>query len=107
LLTIDVDVIINCDFGKIEFPNAFTPNNDGMNDTFGPIKELGIESIRDLRIWNRWGQVVFEGKGDAVEWDGTTNGKTAPSDVYVFIAHLECVKGMEEDVRYGEVTLMR
>jgi gliding motility-associated-like protein len=107
LLTIDVDVIINCDFGKIEFPNAFTPNNDGVNDTFGPVKELGLESIRDLTIWNRWGQVVFEGTANAIEWDGTTNGKAAPSDVYVFIAHLDCVKGMEEEVRYGEVTLIR
>jgi len=85
----------------IHIPNAFTPNGDQFNDTFGPaLAPLGYT----MSIWNRWGQLVFRynGAGPA-SWDGTFNGKPAPSDVYVYQMQWDVCKKKES----GEVTLLR
>lgn len=71
----------------ILFPNVFTPNGDGVNDIFRPIpmEVLGVLIIEEFKVYNRWGQVVYDGPSNGFEgWDGTHNGKLAPSDVYVY-----------------------
>jgi gliding motility-associated-like protein len=82
-------------------PNAFTPNNDGLNDTFGPIGAGVI--ILDLKIYNRWGKLVFE---DTKPWDGTYNGFDHPSDVLVYQIKVRTSDGMVHD-QHGQVTLFR
>jgi gliding motility-associated-like protein len=66
-------------------PNAFTPNGDGLNDKF---KILGIpgENITEynFRIFNRWGQIVFETNNIDHAWDGTSKGEMCPAGVYVW-----------------------
>ncbi|MFN8298744.1 MAG: gliding motility-associated C-terminal domain-containing protein [Chitinophagales bacterium] len=65
-------------------PNAFTPNGDGHNDTYGPyIPQVlqGVYTIAEMRIYNRWGTLVYDGNGN---WDGTYNGVLQPSDTYVY-----------------------
>jgi gliding motility-associated-like protein len=66
-------------------PNAFTPNGDGLNDKF---KIIGIpdENITEynFRIFNRWGQIVFETNDIDDAWDGTSKGEMCPAGVYVW-----------------------
>ena len=62
-----------CSFADIEIPNIITPNDDGANDLF-EIRYSGLKDIILLRIYNRWGEVVYE-TGDIDEfWDGTHRG---------------------------------
>ena len=73
-------------------PNTFSPNGSGANDIFYP-RGSGIFKIKLLRIFNRWGEVVFEKvnfspNDPAAGWDGTVKGQKVPSDVYVYTAEL-------------------
>jgi gliding motility-associated-like protein len=64
-------------------PSAFTPNGDGLNDSFG-VKGEGIKSV-NLQIYNRIGELVFESDDMQAFWDGTYKGKKITStDVYVY-----------------------
>ena len=64
-------------------PSAFTPNGDGLNDSFG-VKAEGIKSF-NLQIYNRIGELVFESDDIQNYWDGSYNGKKITStDVYVY-----------------------
>jgi gliding motility-associated-like protein len=76
--------IDNC--ANYELPNVFTPNNDQKNDILKPVKNQDVESI-DLKIFNRWGQVVFETKDPEINWDGKfkdTDDLVSPG-VYYYI----------------------
>lgn len=84
-------------------PNAFTPNNDQMNDRFKPTLFSG--SLINLSIWSRWGELVYEGSSPE-GWDGTFDGVPAPSDVYVFNMQLRLRDGTAAN-RHGDVTLIR
>lgn len=66
-------------------PNSFTPNNDGNNDKleFFPI---GISKFIVFRVFNRWGQLLFESFDETDFWDGTYNGVLQPLDSYVWMA---------------------
>jgi gliding motility-associated-like protein len=87
---------------SIFIPNAFTPNGDGINDTFG-VKGEGIKNFT-MRIYNRWGEVVFESRSPKQQWDGTSHGKPAQSDVYVY--QFTAV-GEKSETKSGSVTLVR
>lgn len=95
---------------KVYAPNAFTPNGDGDNDVFKLLAdgEEGLVEVLDLRIYNRWGQVVFEQSGNlpAVTWDGKNDGKDAPSDVYVWVAEVQFATGRKSSIR-GDLVLLR
>lgn len=63
-------------------PNAFTPNGDGLNETFGLIGEEIMEY--NMQIFNRWGNLIFESNDVKMQWDGTYHNEKAPVDVYVY-----------------------
>ncbi len=65
-------------------PNTFTPNNDGINDTW-VIQNLSDYPNVRVQVFNRYGQVVFESKGYTKPWDGTMNGKTLPFGTYYYV----------------------
>ncbi len=94
----------------IDAPNAFTPDGDGTNDVFKPIAdgEESLVNVLTLRVYNRWGQLVYEGRGplDMIGWDGRVDGKEAPSDVYVWTAEVEFLTG-KRVARQGDLTLLR
>jgi gliding motility-associated-like protein len=71
----------------IEIPNAFTPNADGVNDTW-IIENIHMFPSAYIHVYNRWGQVVFESKGLDDPWDGTYNGRFVPAGVYIYIIDL-------------------
>ena len=82
-------------------PNVITLNNDGLNDTFAPVILGGIE-LREMRIYSRWGQLIYTGP----EWDGTRDGTLAPQDVYVYLIELVQLDGtvVQEE---GDLTVLR
>ena len=95
-----------CDPARLRVPNAFTPDHDGHNDEFRVAPYEGSEVIARLRIFNRWGQKIYEGTGSNTGWDGTVDGKPAPSDVYVWLLEVLC-DGVLGKPRKGDVTLLR
>lgn len=66
-------------------PSAFTPNGDGKNDLFAPIL-LGMRSLDNFSVYNRWGQQVYSGSGKNVGWDGTLAGRPQDPATYVWYA---------------------
>lgn len=101
-------VNLPCDPGSVIIPNAFTPDGDGLNDTFNALTEEKIEEVFEIRIFNRWGNPVFSSNtGEA--WDGMDGDKPAPMDVYVYVITIGCEVGdlSERVTRSGEVTLIR
>ncbi|MFK7799679.1 MAG: M43 family zinc metalloprotease [Aureispira sp.] len=86
-------------------PTAFTPNGDGMNDYYRPAN-LEAKYIKAFRIYNRWGQLVYEGANTQAQWDGTYQGQAQPTAVYVYYLEYE-LPGMGSYQIRGEFTLIR
>ncbi|WP_118952018.1 gliding motility-associated C-terminal domain-containing protein [Taibaiella helva] len=86
-------------------PNAFSPNGDGLNDHFKP-ETTGHPKEYALRIFDRWGTMVFVSYNVADGWDGTFKGKPANIDTYHYRITGKCVNGELLDKR-GDLTLVR
>ncbi len=105
-----VTVTVVCDKGQVFIPNSFTPNGDGENDIFYP-RGVGINKVISFRIYNRWGELIFERKNidlnDASNgWDGSYNGAKPRPDVYVYNVDALCESGEELNWK-GDVTIIR
>ena len=90
----DITITSVCNNGNFFIPNTFSPNGDGVNDVFY-VRGKGLNMIHSLRIFNRWGQTVFERRDFAPNdpsagWDGKIDGKVADLDVYVYIVEIIC-----------------
>jgi gliding motility-associated-like protein len=80
--TQDIQVTDECP--NINIPNAFTPNGDGVNDTWN-IKGLEYDATAVVKIFTRYGQQVYESRGYNKPWNGNSNGKQLPAGVYYYI----------------------
>ncbi len=105
-----VTINLLCGNGNVFVPNTFSPNGDGSNDVFYP-RGKGINGIRNMRVYNRWGQVVFErtsldANDESAGWNGTYKGQPASQDVYVYHLEVLCSNG-EKFLYKGDVTLIR
>jgi len=92
------------------FPNAFTPNGDGLNDEYAPIKALDcIYSEYNFEIFNRWGQKIFETHNPNEMWNGTFGQIGQPMDVYVYLCSYTLAKEPDSPLilKKGNVTLLR
>jgi gliding motility-associated-like protein len=76
-------VISNACDEDILVPNAFTPNNDGLNDVFLPIIVKNLSDY-DMKIFNRWGQLIFESNDISDGWDGFDSGTRAEIGTYLW-----------------------
>jgi gliding motility-associated-like protein len=90
----DVTVQVICDDKNFFIPNTFSPNGDGSNDIFYP-RGKGLFRIKSLRIFNRWGEVVFEKRefqanDPSSGWNGMYKGKKPVPDVYVYQVEIYC-----------------
>lgn len=106
----DLQVTVTCGGGNVFMPNTFSPNGDGMNDKLYP-RGTGIQGVKSLRVFNRWGQVVYErlnlkANNPLDGWDGTIKGVKAPSDVYVYTLEVVCVNNETVAIK-GDVTLIQ
>jgi gliding motility-associated-like protein len=92
-----IEVIVVCKNMNLFIPNTFSPNGDGSNEIFYP-RGKGLDRVKLLRIFNRWGEVVFEKKDFPVNdpsqgWNGTFKGRKPIADVYVYQAEVFCDNG--------------
>ncbi len=65
-------------------PNAFSPNEDGINDRWQPVWRTNAEANIELTVFDRWGQVLFASTGNSSSWDGRVNGNPAPVGTYAW-----------------------
>lgn len=86
----------------IQLTNTFTPNGDGTNDTWF-IENIGLYPSAVIQIFNKWGDLLYESKGQYQPWDGTQNGSNLPSGTYFFIVNLN----NNSDLLTGDLTIIR
>ncbi len=101
-------VIIKGDY-ILFVPNAFTPNNDGLNDNFFP-QGIGFRDVQDFQfiIYDRWGDMIFKSTDIQKGWDGRANkgNDVAQQDVYIWLILTQDFKGRKHKY-VGHVTLLR
>ena len=90
----------------VYIPNAFTPNGDGINDGFS-FKGVGMQSEGFVfRIFDRWGQELFQTTDITVEWNGEFNGKVCPEDVYIY--SIIITDNYDKEKKYiGNISIVR
>ncbi len=89
---------------QLYMPNAFSPNNDGINDVFVPVTNGHFNQYR-MDIFNRWGQRIFS-TNNITGWDGHYNNKPADIGTYYYYVVADCLAG-EKLVKKGELVLVR
>jgi gliding motility-associated-like protein len=105
-----ISVSVFCNNANVFVPNTFSPNGDGNNDVFYP-RGKGVYMIQNFRIFNRWGDVVYEQLNIqpnemAKGWTGLHKGKPAPSDVYIYSMDVVCENNVMLNYK-GNVALIR
>ena len=105
----EVTVIVICKNANVFMPNTFSPNGDGSNDVFYP-RGQGINRAKSLRVFNRWGEIVFESKDFPINdpnygWKGMYKNNKAQPGVYVYQVEFYCDNG--DIIRFeGNVSLI-
>lgn len=89
-----VSIFVLCNGTNVFIPNTFSPNGDGANDVFY-VRGTGLFTIKQLRIFNRWGEEIFEKYNVNANdinsaWNGTYKGQKLPGDVYVYMIEVQC-----------------
>jgi gliding motility-associated-like protein len=108
--TDDVLVKVTCDKGAVFLPTAFSPNKDGKHEWFYP-KGRGIKEVTWMRIYDRWGSLVFERSHFQINtatagWDGSWKNQIAPMGTYVYALETVCENGTVFLFR-GAVTVIK
>ncbi len=101
IFDLPVDVIVN---PLLDVPNAFTPGRFGINSVVS-VRGFGIVKL-DWKIYNRWGQLIFQSSSKREGWDGTYKGKLQPTDVYGYTLDAELSDGKKVR-KTGDITLLR
>lgn len=99
--TININVL---ESGEIVFPNAFTPNGDGNNDIYLPVGKP-VKQIQ-WKIYNRWGEKVFDSNSQYIGWNGVYKGADQPMDVYIYYAEVVYMNNQTRKFK-GSLTLLR
>ena len=103
--TVEIKIYENiCEGQTVFLPNAFSPNGDMNNDVLY-VRGIDIEKMI-FRVFDRWGEMVFESTNIDIGWDGTFRGVQLQPDVYDYYLDVTCVGGLNSIVK-GNVTLMR
>ena len=104
-VTVDTQMVKTVKQVEVHVPTAFTPNNDGLNDLLRPTL-MGVKELRYFRVFNRWGQMIFDTKTERAGWDGKVKGSPMPSQVVVWM--MEGV-GVDNNIyrRKGTTVLVR
>ena len=86
-------------------PNAFTPNGDGLNDYLYPANALNVTNL-EFRVYNRFGQVIFESHDGTKKWDGKLNGQVQPTGTYIWMLSYTDLSGRKIN-QTGSTVLIR
>lgn len=100
--------MIDCTICNIYVPNVFSPNADGLNDTFGPSSNCDFITY-DLQIYNRWGALVFQSSEVSNSWDGSFKGEHLTPDVFVYILEFSFSNGQDNATKRisGDVSILK
>jgi gliding motility-associated-like protein len=98
--TIPIEVIV---LNTIEIPKSFSPNGDGINDTWSIGNILNYPGSK-ITIYNRYGTLIYQNAGNLAEWDGTYKGQLVPVGVYYYVIKL---KDRYNSVHKGSITVIR
>ena len=90
----------------LNLPNVFTPDGDGLNDVIGLIQK-SIRELYEFKIYNRWGELVFDAEGDlTATWDGTFRGE--PQELGVYVVHVSGLGAYDQEFNFQQnITLLR
>ncbi|MEN9570867.1 MAG: hypothetical protein RL172_2098 [Bacteroidota bacterium] len=105
-----VYIQVVCDNSNLYLPSAFTPNGDGLNDYFYPMG-VGIFKVQNLKIFNRYGQLVFQKENvnandPSTGWDGRYKGILANPGTYIYTVEVIC-KNSEKITTKGKILLLQ
>jgi len=89
----------------VDLPQAFTPNHDGVNDIVY-VRGWGIKELIVFRVFNRWGEIVFETGDINTGWDGYYKGKLQETDTYVYYVEVKTYDGKVLSKK-GDITLIK
>ncbi|MEN0004288.1 MAG: gliding motility-associated C-terminal domain-containing protein [Bacteroidota bacterium] len=104
--TDEASISILVDKTKVAYiPNAFSPNNDGFNDRFEVYAAPSVLEVRDVKIFDRWGSLVYEAANND-GWNGMIGSQQAPIGVYVYMIELQLLDGRVELLK-GDVQIVR
>jgi gliding motility-associated-like protein len=92
------------DCSEVFLPNTFTPNDDGLNDTYGISNPFAINLI-SLEIFDRWGARVFATSDPFRQWDGSFKSRPVNPGIFQYRVRFEC--NGEEKSDFGTLTVMR
>lgn len=98
--------IIITDENMVYIPNSFTPNEDQLNETFKPIIRGFNTNTYELKIFNRWGNLILNTQNYFEGWDGTFQDKNAPSDIYIYKLSFSDLNGNKKEYK-GTLNLVR
>lgn len=98
------EVVITKGICQLHMPNAFTPNNDGLNDLFR-VKYPQFIHVFKMQVFNRWGEVVFSTTDAGRGWDGSYKGKKQPIGNYLWMISLTDLDGNSSSYK-GSVLLL-
>ena len=90
---------------NVFIPSAFTPNDDGLNETFGVITDVAVKNF-SMQVFNKWGQMVFNSSDITQKWNGTFKGKKVPNGAYPWILYYVTGTGTRK-YQQGTVMLIR
>ena len=99
-----IQVLVECN--GIFFPTAFTPNDDRLNDAFGPVGDIASLRNYSMHIYNRWGNLVFSTYNPYKKWDGKWNGKMQAPASFTWVANY-ILNGIPYNNKNGVVTTIR
>lgn len=101
--------IVYMEGGSVYYvPNSFTPDGNEFNQVFHPVFSSGIDPTEyNLKIFNRWGEIVFESNDTEVGWDGTYHGILAPEGVYTWRIEFGSIWNSEKEIIHGHVNLLK
>ena len=102
----NVPITVSISESKLEFPNAFSPNGDGINDIYKA--KDGFQSITDFHayIYNRWGQLLYEWTNPSEGWDGKYKGQDVKQGVYFCLVKAKGADGRTFNIK-RDVNLLR
>ena len=99
-----IKVIVECK--GVFFPSSFTPNDDGLNDLFGPIGDVGNLKDYSLSVYNRWGQRLFVSSDPFVKWNGKFKSVAQETQTLIWIASFKLYNNSTQ-FKKGTITLLR
>jgi gliding motility-associated-like protein len=106
---VEIESLIAAKERRVYIPNAFSPNEDGFNDLFIINTGKGIEEVESIKIFDRWGNLIFTEErcsGGDCGWNGLINNSPAAEGTYIYAANIKFSDGVNETFT-GSLQLMR